>query len=130
MTGNRRHTRQRDLIADALRAAGGFRSAQALHGEIVHRGEKVGLTTVYRALQALSSEGKIDVLHTPSGEARYRMCAQVEHHHHLVCSECGVSVEIRADEIEKWVHRTARRHGFRVTDHTAEVYGLCSSCDR
>jgi Fur family ferric uptake transcriptional regulator len=124
----RRHTRQRDAIAEALRAAHGFRSAQALHEEITKAGSKVGLTTVYRALQDLSDEGQVDVLRTDSGEARYRMCAQAEHHHHLVCSDCGMSVEIEADVIETWVEKAARHHGFHLTDHTAEVYGLCPSC--
>jgi Fur family transcriptional regulator, ferric uptake regulator len=127
-TPARRRTRQRDVIVEALRSDGGFRSAQALHADIVETGGHVGLTTVYRALQALSDEGRVDVLHTPEGEARYRMCAQEDHHHHLVCRECGVSVEVKADEIETWVDRTAHDHGFRVLGHTAEVYGLCPSC--
>ncbi|MGH2750830.1 MAG: Fur family transcriptional regulator [Actinomycetota bacterium] len=129
-TKPQRSTRQRAAIKDALDAADGFRSAQELHDELKAEGERVGLTTVYRNLQALASGGEVDVLRTAEGEAIYRRCETGEHHHHLVCTECGNSVEVASEEIERWAARVAQRHGFTPVEHTAEVFGICSGCTR
>ncbi len=124
----RRTTRQRAAIATALRAAGGFRSAQELHDELRATGARVGLTTIYRELQALAGSGEVDVLRRADGEAMYRQCESGDHHHHLVCRSCGTSVEIESDAVERWAEQTARRHGFSRVSHTAELYGLCAEC--
>ena len=41
----------------------------------------VGLTTVYRTLQALSAAGEVDVILREDGESVYRMCSDAHHHH-------------------------------------------------
>jgi Fur family transcriptional regulator, ferric uptake regulator len=129
MTTLRRNTRQRATISSALERAAGFRTAQELHADITSSGINVGLTTVYRTLQTLATEDVIDVVTSPDGDM-YRLCGRSEHHHHLVCRSCGIAVEIEGREIEDWVRRTARRHGFTDTSHTAEVFGMCPKCSR
>jgi Fur family transcriptional regulator, ferric uptake regulator len=128
IAGRARSTRQRAAIAGALEDAGGFRSAQELHDDMRRAGAKVGLTTVYRTLQALAETGEVDVLRSADGEAIYRRCATGEHHHHLVCRSCGHSVEIGSEAVEAWAEQTADRHGFTAITHMAEVYGLCREC--
>lgn len=123
-----RATRQRAAVRDALHRAAAFRTAQHLHDELKAAGESVGLTTVYRTLQSLADAGEVDVLRTADGEAIYRRCSTGEHHHHLVCTSCGTSVEVASDEVERWAEATARRHGFTEVEHTAELYGLCRAC--
>jgi Fur family ferric uptake transcriptional regulator len=121
-------TRQRDAVRDALGSAEGFRSAQELHDQLRHRGNPVGLTTVYRHLQQLADAGEVDVVRTASGESVYRRCAATDHHHHLVCRSCGSSVELSADEVEVWADRIAQTHGFSAVTHTVEMFGVCSGC--
>jgi Fur family ferric uptake transcriptional regulator len=124
-----RGTRQRALILDALEAESGFQTAQGLHAGLRARGEAVGLTTVYRALQALADAGEVDVVRADDGgEAMYRLCGGRAHHHHIVCRSCGRAAELRASAIEAWVADAARRHGFSDVTHTAELFGLCSDC--
>lgn len=122
-----RSTRQRAAIADALAGTDDFCSAQELHEILKGRGESIGLTTVYRNLQALSQAGQIDVLWDGSGETRYRHCSS-GHHHHLVCRSCGTTVEVQADPVEKWAATIAAEHGFTDINHTVEVFGLCADC--
>lgn len=124
----RKSTPQRAAINEALDGAQGFRSAQELHDELRRAGRRVGLTTVYRALQDLSDAGEVDVLQSAEGEAIYRRCGRDDHHHHLVCRVCGASVEIEGAEVETWTQRVARRHGFSAVTHTIEVFGVCRSC--
>lgn len=122
-----RSTRQRAAIADALAASDDFQSAQELHEKLKARGESIGLTTVYRNLQALTQSGQIDALWDGSGETRYRDCS-AGHHHHLVCRRCGTTVELQAEAVERWAGAVADEHGFSDIHHTVEVFGVCAAC--
>jgi Fur family transcriptional regulator, ferric uptake regulator len=123
----RRQTRQRAAVLELLGRLDGFRSAQELHGLLRDSGEAVGLATVYRALQALVEEQQVDVLRADDGEAAYRRCSPV-HHHHLVCRVCARAVEIADPPVERWASRIAAEHGFADVRHQLEVYGTCSIC--
>jgi Fur family ferric uptake transcriptional regulator len=123
----RRLTRQRAALDDLLAELDEFRSAQDLHALLRERGAGVGLATVYRTLQALVDEGQIDVLRGDDGEATYRRCSPV-HHHHLVCRSCRRTVEVADPPVERWAARVAAEHGFADVRHQLEVYGTCSTC--
>ncbi|HVF06890.1 MAG TPA: Fur family transcriptional regulator [Frankiaceae bacterium] len=123
-----RPTRQRAAVAAALGTGHAFRSAQELYEQLRAAGERVGLTTVYRTLQAMAAAGELDVLRTHDGEAAYRRCRSGDHHHHLVCRTCGTTVELAADEVESWTATVAERHGFTEVSHTVEVFGTCAGC--
>ncbi|MFD6157904.1 Fur family transcriptional regulator [Nocardia sp. NPDC060256] len=122
-----RSTRQRSAIAALLGDIEEFRSAQELHDELRKRGEGIGLTTVYRTLQSLADAGMVDVLRTDTGESVYRQCS-TGHHHHLVCRNCGRTVEVEGPTVEAWAGAIAREHGFTEVSHTMEVFGTCASC--
>jgi Fur family ferric uptake transcriptional regulator len=122
-----RPTRQRLAITDALREATDFQSAQDIHDLLRQTGDKVGLATVYRTLQAMADAGEVDVRHNPAGEATYRRCSP-SHHHHLVCRSCGRTVEITGSAVERWAHAVAEEHGFSDVSHTVELVGLCADC--
>lgn len=122
-----RATRQRAALAKLLEEIGEFRTAQEIHEELRRRGEGIGLTTVYRALQSLADAGELDVLRTGSGEATYRRCSP-HHHHHLVCRVCGRTVEVEGPAVERWAERVASEHGFRDVSHTVEIFGCCAGC--
>ncbi|WP_129840053.1 Fur family transcriptional regulator [Streptomyces sp. RFCAC02] len=123
-----RSTRQRAAVAAALAEVDEFRSAQELHDMLKHRGDSVGLTTVYRTLQSLADAGEVDVLRTVEGEAVYRRCSTDDHHHHLVCRACGRAVEVEGPAVEKWADSIAREHGFVDVGHTVEIFGTCGDC--
>ena len=81
----RRPTRQRAAVEALLVDINDFISAQNLHARLRAQGQNVGLATVYRTLQAMATDGDVDMLRTPDGEAVYRQCSTGHHHHHLVC---------------------------------------------
>ena len=120
-------TRQRETILQALTDEEAFKSAQELYADLRVAGTPIGLATVYRALQTLADTGDVDVLRTANGEALYRRCG-TRHHHHLICRSCGKTVEVAADAVERWAHDVAKRHGFRESAHTVEVFGICRDC--
>ena len=114
-------------VLKALELAGGFASAQQVHKIITEQGDRIGLTTIYRALAILQSDNSVDLLRREDGEGIYRLCGQT-HHHHLVCKNCGRTVEIEGGAIEDWAERIAREHGYRDAGHSAEIFGLCADC--
>jgi Fur family ferric uptake transcriptional regulator len=122
-----RNTRQRSAVSTLLTEVAGFHSAQELHAMLRARGERVGLTTVYRTLQGLADSGEIDVMRPPGGEHLYRRCSQ-GHHHHLVCRSCGRTVEVEGPTVESWAERVAAQHGFADVSHTLEIFGTCPAC--
>jgi Fur family transcriptional regulator, ferric uptake regulator len=125
-----RSTRQRTAVTALLEETDDFMSAQQLHDRLKHRGDSVGLTTVYRTLQSLADSGKVDVVRTDDGEAVYRRCSSGSHHHHLVCRSCGRTVEVEGPAVETWANRIAADYGFINVAHTLEIFGTCSDCSR
>ncbi len=126
-TTPQRPTRQRAAVAAALNQVEEFRSAQDIHTMLRDSGDSIGLTTVYRALQAMADAGQVDVLRTDDGEAVYRACS-THHHHHLVCRACGKTVEVEGPAVEKWADKIAGDHGFSDVTHTIEIFGTCADC--
>lgn len=122
-----RKTRQKDAVWQALHAQDDFVSAQDLHKVLNNSGCRIGLATVYRRLNALHLSGNLDCIEH-GGLRLYRICtAQRHHHHHLVCESCGRTIEITPPD-DGWLQSVASAHGFTVSSHTLEVYGLCGDC--
>lgn len=123
-----RHTKQKDAVLQALRGCEDFVSAQDLHQLLLETGSHIGLATVYRQLNALAESGQADTLRL-NDQQMFRICEDDTHHHHLVCTNCGKTIEIEPPD-EQWVRRIAKRHGFTVSSHTVEVFGLCPDCQQ
>lgn len=123
-TERTRTTPQRTAVLEQLRTASEPMSAQAIKAEL---GRSVGLATVYRTLQQLVDARQVDVFRHDSGEAVYRLCRPV-HHHHLVCNHCKRVEEIDACEVEPWAREVAERRGFEISGHQADIFGTCAEC--
>jgi Fur family ferric uptake transcriptional regulator len=122
-----RITRQRAAVRAVFQDLDGFHSAQEVHTRMRVGGDPIGLSTVYRAVQSLADDGELDSLRTDSGEALYRRCSP-QHHHHLVCRGCGLTVEVAGPAVERWADRIAGEHGFADVSHTLEIFGTCTAC--
>ena len=124
----RRPTRQRAAVEALLVDIDDFMSAQNLHARLRAEGQTVGLATVYRTLQAMATDGEVDMLRTADGEAMYRQCSTGRHHHHLVCRSCGRTVEVEGPAVESWADTISADNGFSDVQHTLEIVGTCSDC--
>src|ERR1700709_742838 len=118
-------TKGQRAVLDALQGEGAFLAAQDIHSRLRAQGSRVGLTSVYRAAQGLRDAGKIDEARLPSGELGYRLCGTSKHHHHLMCTVCGATVEIEGSNVERWIGTVAASHGYTASDHTIEILGTC-----
>ena len=114
-------------VIGALKRQGKFASAQSVYQLLRKDGESTGLATVYRTLQKAAARNTVDVLRKDDGEALYRLC-ETGHHHHLVCTSCGKSIEVEGSSVERWANTVAKNNGFRKVSHVVELFGLCAKC--
>ena len=123
-------TRQRSLIIDTFLAATGHVSVEELWAKVRATDAKVSVATVYRTMKLLSEAGLAHARNFGDGQTRYEAAVGRHHHDHLICTNCGTIIEFENDRIEALQDTIAKRHGFKVTSHKMELYGLCKSCQR
>ena len=114
-------------VIGALKRQGKFASAQSVYQLLRKDGESTGLATVYRTLQKAAARNTVDVLRKDDGEALYRLC-ETGHHHHLVCTSCGKTIEVEGSSVERWANTVAKNNGFKKVSHVVELFGLCQKC--
>jgi Fur family ferric uptake transcriptional regulator len=123
-------TRQRSLIIETFFALEGHLSVEELWAKVREQDTKVSVATVYRTMKLLNECGLAHARNFGDGQTRYEAAAGRHHHDHLICTRCGHIVEFENDRIEAMQDAVARKHGFRVTSHKMELYGLCQDCQR
>jgi Fur family ferric uptake transcriptional regulator len=121
-------TRQRSLIVDAFFDQGGHVSVDELVGHARRRDPHVSTATVYRTMKLLTDCGLAHARHFGDGQTRYESAAGRDHHDHLICTSCGLIIEFENERIEALQNQVARKHGFKLTGHKMELYGLCRDC--
>ena len=92
---------------------------------------RVGLASVYRALELLHELGLVTRVDVGDGTARYeRAHRDGAHHHHVVCRDCG-SVEAFDDTpLERAIEELAARLAFAVDGHDVVLHGRCPRCQQ
>jgi Fur family ferric uptake transcriptional regulator len=97
--------------------------------QIAHRLEEddIDLVTLYRNIESLQNLGIVKQINLKDRQAYYELSGG-EHHHHLVCTNCGRLEDIKVEEIN--LNKTfLKNHGFaKVTDHSLEFFGVCNKC--
>ena len=122
-----RLTTQRFAIAKTFFQTDGHLNADDLCTAVRVDHPAIGQATVYRTLKLLEEIGLASSSHFGSASARFE--ANDGHHHdHLVCTECDTIIEFLNEEIESLQDRIAKQHGFVLTSHRMELFGLCKAC--
>ncbi len=96
--------------------------------------EKLGKTglnevTLYRALEALAATNIVRRVDLRHGQAyRYELADQ--HHHHIVCTDCGIIEDFSDSRLEKAMVEAAQksRSFKKINNHAMELFGLCTDC--
>ena len=123
-------TRQRATIVNTFFAQPGHLSVDELLTKVRHKNPRVSAATVYRTMKLLAECGLAHARQFGDGQTRWEVAGDRHHHDHLICTSCGAIVEFENDQIEHLQDQVARRHGFSVTHHKMELYGLCRDCQR
>src|ERR1700746_1292644 len=123
-----KHTEQRDTILHTFLETRDHLSTDELHRLVKKKDPKIGYTTVYRTLKllaesCLASEGEFH-----DGIARYEQQYNRRSNHHMVCTDCGSSVEFFSNEVERLEQDIGRKYHYLTTRHTFQIYGVCEDC--
>lgn len=121
-------SRQRYAVLLALAHIPGFISAQDLYTRMRHTNDRIGLSTVYRALHTLADAGHIDTIRSATGEQLFQWCPNPGCTHFLVCSHCDNHIPIDTRPVQHWATTLAAHHGFTNIDLHIELTGTCPDC--
>ncbi len=127
-TGLRR-TSQRDLILDIFLKTEEHLTSEDLYWLVQKKDASVGHTTVYRTLKLLTEAGLARDVRFGDGKTYYEHHYDHEHHDHLICTECGRIIEFFSAEIEELQDKMAAKYGFRLTNHSLRMWGICEDCE-
>jgi Fur family transcriptional regulator, ferric uptake regulator len=115
------------VVAEALAQARRALSAQELHERIRRTHPRIGLATVYRALEEQVQDGTSTRLERSGHVSAYVAC-DAAHHHHLVCTRCQRVSDLAEDVVTPLLQAVRRRHDFQVDHAALDLYGLCAAC--
>jgi len=125
-----KHTGQRDTILRTFLDTRDHLSTDELYRLVKKKNERIGFTTVYRTLKLLAESGLASEVAFNDGVTRYEHQYQRRDHHHMVCNECGSSVEFFSPGIERIEQEIGRKHKYVATRHTFQIYGVCETCQK
>jgi Fur family ferric uptake transcriptional regulator len=125
-----KRTGQRDIILRTFLDTRDHLSTDELYRLVKKRDDRIGFTTVYRTLKLLAECTLASEVAFNDGITRYEHQYQRRNHHHMVCTECGSSVEFFASGIERIEQEIARKNKYLPTRHTFQIYGICEKCQK
>ena len=123
-----RMTRQRAVILEIFLKKEGHLSPEELYGLVRAKEPTVGRATVYRMLRLMNEADLARKVDLGDGLSRYEHKYGHAHHDHLICLRCGKAIEVVDEEIESLQEKLASKHGFKLTAHEMDLFGLCPSC--
>lgn len=104
-------------------------SAEDVYKALIEAEEDVGLATVYRVLTQFESADLVMRHHFEGGHSVFELTS-VDHHDHIVCNSCGEVEEFYDEVIERQQEKIATKYGFKITDHSLYLYGICKKCQQ
>jgi Fur family ferric uptake transcriptional regulator len=125
-----KQTGQRGTILRTFLETREHLSTDELHRLVKKKDPHIGFTTVYRTLKLLADCGLASEVAFHDGIARYEHQYNRRSHHHMVCTNCGASVEFFSPEVRELEQEIGRKHRFVTTRHTFQIYGVCEECRR
>jgi len=122
-------TVQREAILETLYNSEIHLTPESLHHLIQEKYPELntGIATVYRTLSLLEDSGVVTSLSFGAQGKKYELGAK-KHHDHLICTACGSITEFVDEEIENRQHKITEALGFKMSDHSMQIYGICKEC--
>lgn len=121
---------QRNAILSIMEKNKRHYTVEELYGITKKTSPGIGIATIYRTIRLFCEAGIIREIHLANDVTRYEVISDNTHHDHLICIECGTFAEISSEIIEKEQSRIAKNNGFKLTDHSLILYGICKKCSK
>ena len=119
----------REAVLGLLGAQDCCLAAQEIFDGLRTKGRSVGIASVYRSVDLLTDLGLVQRVDVGDGVARFQpVRPDREHHHHLVCDDCGKVEAFHDEPLEKTLQALGRRAGYALAGHEIVLHGACSEC--
>jgi Fur family transcriptional regulator, ferric uptake regulator len=119
----------REAVIAQLEAQDCCVSAQELFDSLRGGGRKVGIASIYRALDQLTELGLVHRVDLGDSVTRFESALpDGEHHHHLVCGDCGRVEMFGDDGPERALEEVAGARGYDLVQHDVVLRGSCADC--
>ena len=127
-----KYTEQRAIILELLLTLDEHLSADQLLDIVKEKypQHNIGIATIYRTLNFLEEVNLISSISFGKDGKKYESNDKDNHHDHIICTSCGKIVEFLDMEIEKKQEEIANKNGFKITDHTMQIFGICDQCQK
>lgn len=125
--GERPSTRQRRLLLDTLREAGGHLDARELYQRAMEKDPRISLATVYRNLRLFKELGLVDERRLDEAHCYYEIRGTTEHYH-MVCTACSRVVDFESLLIGKLIDEVQRNSDFDIVRAVLYLEGYCPEC--
>ena len=123
-------TPQRRIVINAIINSREHLTPAAIYERVHREHPSVGLVTVYRTIEILAELGLICETHAGGSCRSYLIRRPQEHHHHLICSDCGKVVDFTDCGLDKLERRLAKETRFKISGHLLEFLGQCRECNK
>ncbi len=121
-------TRQRALVVESFLHTTGHVSTEELYQSVRKKNSKIGFTTVFRTLKALTDCGLARETDLQDGRTRFEPLYNRPHHHHIVCMQCSRTIEFLSPELESLQDKVVAHYGFQSVSHQLRIFGVCQDC--
>ncbi len=126
--GGYKITPQRRTIINAVINSHEHLTPAEIHGRVRRENPGIGLVTIYRTLEILASLNLICEMHAGGNCRSYLMRRPLEHHHHLICSDCGTVIDFTDCNLGELERRLSKETSFKISGHLLEFVGQCRKC--
>ena len=128
--GGYKVTPQRRAIINTIMHSHEHLTPAAIHARVYRKYPDIGLVTIYRTIEILTQLGLICEMHTGGNSRSYLIRRPAEHHHHLICSDCGTVIDFTNCDLSELEHRLSQETSFKINGHLLEFTGQCQKCRR
>ena len=122
-------TPQRRAVIQAITSSQDHLTPATIYKRVHEGYPNIGLVTVYRTLEILAELKLICELHA-GGSCRSYTISTPQHHHHLICSNCGIVIDFTSYDLSELEQSLSKESKFRIDGHLLELFGLCQTCQK
>lgn len=88
----------------------------------------IDIASVYRILTLFATLSIVHAVYFGDGKERYELHDPSNHHHHVMCTTCGIITDVSLEDSKKLELEAARKSNYQITSHLLEFFGICQNC--
>lgn len=123
-------TPARRLLIEVIAGSNEHLTPAEIYAKAREKDPGVSLVTIYRTLDVLSRLGFICEVYTGEHSRSYLIKRPLEHHHHLICSDCSRVLDFTGCDLFALEEKLIRKTGFCIDSHLLEFSGKCRACQK